>query len=65
MYKLKYKLVCNCLFLIILQKKKECDEAQKETKEESESIIKLRPLNMEDMRQAKNQVIYFDPSFRK
>lgn len=31
------------------------DEA-KETKEESERVISLRPLNMEDMRQAKNQV---------
>lgn len=28
----------------------------KDTKEESESVITLRPLNMEDMRQAKNQV---------
>ncbi|KVI07115.1 AAA+ ATPase domain-containing protein [Cynara cardunculus var. scolymus] len=35
--------------------KKGSDEA-KETKEESERVINLRPLNMEDMRQAKNQV---------
>lgn len=36
--------------------KKGRDEAQGEKKEESESVIKLRPLNMEDMRKAKNQV---------
>ncbi|KAJ9545742.1 hypothetical protein OSB04_025449 [Centaurea solstitialis] len=35
--------------------KKGSDEA-KETKEESERVVSLRPLNMEDMRQAKNQV---------
>ncbi|KAI3757689.1 hypothetical protein L6452_05232 [Arctium lappa] len=35
--------------------KKGSDEA-KEAKEESERVISLRPLNMEDMRQAKNQV---------
>ncbi|XP_071732225.1 uncharacterized protein [Rutidosis leptorrhynchoides] len=35
--------------------KKGRDEAQSETKE-GESVIKLRPLNMEDMKQAKNQV---------
>ncbi|KAL8251969.1 hypothetical protein R6Q59_035662 [Mikania micrantha] len=42
------------------KEKKKSDEEKKESdeekKEESESVIILRPLNMEDMRQAKNQV---------
>ena len=42
--------------------KKKSEETQatgdaKDTKEESKNVIKLRHLNMEDMRQAKNQVI--------
>lgn len=48
------------------QEKKKREEAAKssedasETKEEAkeERVITLRPLNMEDMRQAKNQVLY-------
>lgn len=45
-------------YFVNLKDKKGSGEADaKDTKEEKESVITLRPLNMEDMRQAKNQVI--------
>ncbi|CAI9302487.1 unnamed protein product [Lactuca saligna] len=39
-----------------IDKKGSGEADAKDTKEEKESVITLRPLNMEDMRQAKNQV---------
>ncbi|XP_076953730.1 uncharacterized protein LOC143627890 isoform X2 [Bidens hawaiensis] len=40
----------------LMQQEKQKDKKKGSDEEESESVIKLRPLNMEDMRQAKNQV---------